>query len=131
MSVTYNLTLYNEPGSEVKALLALDDTVLDLGDPATAGEESAATDTVTVSVYPVTGKITFLNINSPAAALSGVMYVSLLGPILTVTMSGEVPKVSLQYNLIDSPGLSIGGVFSFLGGEGGILQSYCFLGSQA
>ncbi len=131
MSATYNITMYNESDSQVKAKLTLDDGSVAAAAAVSQSASSASSDTVTLSVYPITGEITFLNINSPAAKLTGAMYVSLLGPTLTVLMTGNIPSLSMQYNLIDSAGAKIGGTFSFLGGDGGVLESWCFLGAQA
>lgn len=107
--MAYTLTLTAADGTtttgtlDIQIAASAKSPVTDLATPA---EDDSQT---TVSVTPITGTITINGVGT--AQLQGVNYCTLLGPpitnILTGTINGE--NVGVHCNVIDSPGVYIGG----------------------
>ncbi|THB65037.1 MAG: hypothetical protein D6B27_09340 [Gammaproteobacteria bacterium] len=113
-SITYNLILCDDEKNITEGVLtySMQDS-----------KSASATDEITklaeknteVSTFEIKGEITLPEITgSTAVEVSGMSYVSMMGPpISSILISQKQGILSMQFNIIDSPGTHIGGGLSY------------------
>lgn len=140
--IVYQLTLYDQNGNEVSGSISY--AIAEDGTAPAALKESATPPTqalleaspsdTTVGTFPVVGTLNVPELTGSAEyPITGVMFVSLMGPPLTTIFTGEKrgTSINIQFNLIDSPGQYIGGALSWYpDGFGSDFVPWCFLGAQ-
>jgi len=130
-SVSYALTLQASDGTSLSGTLTLaltDSRLQSASAPASPAALPKAGDQQCFEVIGLSGTLSVPDLIGPdPVACSGGVFVSPLGPPLTYLVQGarSTANISLQFNLIDSPGQYIGGGLGFFPqGFGTPIQPY-------
>ena len=128
-AVSYALALQGSDGSILSGTLKFPAA---LSTDKQASPQPAAGERVWVYVEPLTGSLLIPDLIGPQPlSLTGVIFVSALGPTISFVLGGDrgEASVSLQFNLVDSPGQYIGGGLGYFPeGGGSPINPYSVLG---
>lgn len=135
-SITYQLVLHNPAGRSVPATLSyhFQELKQQLGHEGLAALAETVGDSTEFTAFEVKGTFSAPLLTGPIPLdITGVTYVSMLGPTLATLFTGNaaLASIGMEFNQIDSPGNYIGGGISWLPeGPGGGMQPWCLIGTR-
>lgn len=128
-SVSYALALQGPDGSILSGTLTFPSA---LSTDKQASPQPTAGERIWVYVEPLAGSLVAPDLIGPEPLpLTGIIFVSALGPTISFVLGGDRAKasVSLQFNVIDSPGQYFGGGLGYFPeGSGSPVIPYSVIG---